>query len=201
MKRLVLTLLSIGFLFVLTSLVLPTKASAHCDTINGPVVNAARNALKSKNVNHALIWVKPENEDQIRKALKRALKKRKKAKSKEEKDKVDMEFFETLVKIHRAGEGAPYEGIKKEGSVDKEIMLADKAVDTGNLNEVLGYIKSSENKEIVSHLFHNLKAKSNFDIYDLYTGREYVALYAEFLHAAEKAMKGFDLTKAHLHTH
>lgn len=184
-----------GFLFVIVFLAavflaLPSTASAHCDTLDGPVISAAKKALNTENVNFVLIWVKPENEDAIRKALKRAQNKRKRAKTKAEKDKADLEFFETLVKIHRDGEGAKYEGIKPAGSVEPEIALADKAVETGKINEVLNYIASDQNREIIRHLFHKLQAKSDYQTDNVAAGREFIETYVVFIHSVEKAIQG-----------
>ena len=91
--------------FVIFGIFFSTRTvSAHCDTLDGPVVNAARKAMKTDNVNDILIWVKPENDDEIRRALKRAKSKKRVAKTKKVKDKAEMELFEILVRIHREGE-------------------------------------------------------------------------------------------------
>lgn len=71
----------VTFLFVVALFVIPSSVSAHCDTLDGPVVNAARKAMETDNANYILIWVKPENEEEIRKALKRAKKKEKSGKN------------------------------------------------------------------------------------------------------------------------
>lgn len=179
----------------------PSKASAHCDTLDGPVVNAARKALETNNVNYILIWVKPENEDEIRKALGKARKKRKQAKTKEEKDKADMEFFEILVRIHREGEGAKYEEIKPAGSVEPEIALADKAVEAGTIDEVLSHITSEHSKEVVRHLFHKVQETSRYDVDNVPAGREFIESYVIFIHAVERAIKGGILQENKLHEH
>jgi len=176
-------------------------ASAHCDTLDGPVVNAARKAMETDNVNYILIWVKPENEDEIKKALKRAKSKKKVAKTKEEKDKAEMELFKILVKIHRGGEGAKYEGIKPAGSVEPEIALADKAVETGKLDDVINHIKSSENRGIILHLFHKVEEKSHYDVNNVPAGREFIEAYVVFIHAVEKAINGINLEEHNLHIH
>ena len=200
MKRLLHAFFVIS-LFFGALFVFPSQASAHCDTLDGPVIAAARKAMETNNANYILIWVKPENDDEIRKALKRAQDKRKKAKSKEEKEKAEMELFETLVRIHREGEGAKYEGIKPAGSVEPEIAMADKAVETGKLDDVLSHTASSENKEIISHLFHTVQERSKYDVDDVYEGREFIESYVIFIHAVEKAIKGEALQVGKLHDH
>ncbi len=200
-KKTFFRLLTVLIFFVVVSFVSPDKVSAHCDTLDGPVVNAARKALNTENVNYVLIWVKPENEVEIRKALKRARDKRKKAKSKEEKDQADMEFFETLVKIHREGEGAEYEGIKPAGSVEPEIAMADTAVKTKTLDDVIKHIKNPGNKKVIAHLFHTLQEKSNYGVDDVSSGRKFIESYVIFIHAVEKAVKGEILKEKELHDH
>lgn len=201
MKKFLKNTIILFFFLSVVLFVAPARASAHCDTLDGPVVNAARKSLNTDNVNYVLIWVKPEHEDEIRKALKRAKDKRKKAKTKKEKERADMEFFERLVRIHREGEGAKYEGIKPAGSVEPEIALADKAVDTGKLDDVLYHIRSSENKEIITHLFHKIQKKANYDLNDVPSGREFIEAYVTFIHAVEEAIKGRVLLEGHLHEH
>lgn len=201
MKKIIMAVFGVIFLFIMASFISPSQVSAHCDTLDGPVINAARKAMEKNNANYILIWVKPENEDEIRKALKRAKAKKKAAKTKEEKDRVEMELFETLVRIHREGEGAKYEGIKPAGSVEPEIALADKAVETGKLDNVLHHIQSPENKEIILHLFHEIKEKSNYNIDNLPAGREFIEAYVVFIHAVEKAIKGEALQGNKLHDH
>src|SRR5512139_1003848 len=80
------------------------KCYAHCDGLDGPVVIAAKNALETENVNLVLIWVQKKDEAEIRKVFQRTLAVRKL--NSEAKELADMNFFETLVRIHRAGEGA-----------------------------------------------------------------------------------------------
>lgn len=188
-EKIISRVLLVFLFFVIASFILPNKVSAHCDTLDGPVVNAARKALETENVNYVLIWVKPENEDEIRKALKKARDKRKKATTKEEKANADMEFFETLVKIHREGEGAKYEGIKPAGSVEPEIALADKAVKSGEIDEVLNHIPDEHAKKLIRHLFRTVQAKSGYSVDDIGAGRELIEAYVTFIHTVEKAIK------------
>ena len=81
-------------------------AGAHCDTLDGPVVAAARKALDSNNVNLVLLWVQKKDDAAIRKHFDKTVAVRKAGG--QAKELADMYFFETLVRIHRAGEGAGY---------------------------------------------------------------------------------------------
>src|SRR5512135_2885220 len=76
---------------------------AHCDTLDGPVVKDARTALQTRDVTPVLKWVKKESEAEIRAAFDAALAARGEAPA--DVQEADMKFFQTLVRVHRAGEG------------------------------------------------------------------------------------------------
>ncbi|HSG65930.1 MAG TPA: DUF6448 family protein, partial [Gammaproteobacteria bacterium] len=79
-----------------------THAHAHCDTLDGPVIEAARVALATADPNPVLIWVQAEHEPEIRAAFEQALDVRSLGASARE--LADTYFFETLVRLHREGE-------------------------------------------------------------------------------------------------
>ena len=91
-------------LLLLSLLMIPASSLAHCDTLEGPVVTDAKKALEKGDVNPVLKWVKKEQEGEIREVFKKTLAVR--SKGPEAKELADRYFFETLVRIHRAGEGA-----------------------------------------------------------------------------------------------
>jgi Family of unknown function (DUF6448) len=78
-------------------------ALAHCDTMDGPVVRDARVALDSRDVTPVLKWIAPGKEGEIREAFQHAVTGR--ALSAEARTLADRLFFETLVRVHREGEG------------------------------------------------------------------------------------------------
>jgi len=98
------------------------SASAHCDTLDGPVVSAARKALDSGNVNLVLVWVQKDDDAELRDAFQRARNVRKAGG--EAKELADLYFFETLVRVHRAGEGAAYTGLKPAGAIEPPVAAA-----------------------------------------------------------------------------
>ena len=83
---------------------------AHCDSLDGPVVMDARTALEKGDVTPVLKWVKKEHELEIRNVFEQTMTVR--AKGEDAKALADMYFFETIVRIHRAGEGEAYTGLK-----------------------------------------------------------------------------------------
>src|SRR5688500_18514674 len=58
---------------VVIPFLLPVIARAHCDSLDGPVVSAARKALETGNVKIALVWVQQTGETEVRKSFERTL--------------------------------------------------------------------------------------------------------------------------------
>ena len=113
-------------------------ASAHCDTLDGPVVSAARKALDTGDINLVLAWTQKSDDKEIRNAFDKARAVRKAGG--QAKELADTYFFETLVRVHRAGEGASYTGLKPAGEIEPPIAAADLAITTGKLEPVADMI-------------------------------------------------------------
>ncbi len=160
---------------------------AHCDSLDGPVVKAARNALASGDVNLVLPWVQSRDETTIRKAFTRTLSVR--GLNPDAENLADTWFYETVVRVHRAGEGAPYEGLKPAGAdPGPAVRAADKAIETGSartLEETL----SAGVREQLDGRFHRVLESKGYKPSDVTAGREYVAAYVNFIHFAERLHK------------
>src|SRR6185436_13630003 len=110
---------------------MPARALAHCDGLDGPVVKAAQRALDTRNPAPVLIWVQDKDEREIRTAFEQTLAVREL--SPQAKELADRFFFETVVRVHRAGEGAPFTGLQPAGrDLGPAIPAADKALDEGS---------------------------------------------------------------------
>lgn len=156
-------------------------ASAHCDTEDGPAVQDGFRALETGNPNHALKWVFPEGEDEVRTAFDAALASRAGA----EAGPGDRHFLETLVRVHRLGEGAGYEGIKPTGTeLPPEVVAADTALDAGTINPLRGLIAGDRWGELEKR-FNVALGKKGFDVDDLTAARDYVAAYVSYFKYAE----------------
>ncbi|MCX6151312.1 MAG: DUF6448 family protein [Ignavibacteriales bacterium] len=191
------TLRRISLLIIFSILILsPKNIYAHCDGLDGPVVKTAMKALESNNVNLVLIWVQKEDEYFIKDAFKKTLSVRKL--NEEAKDLADMYFFETLVRIHRAGEGEPYTGLKPAGrDLGAVIPAADLSIEKGKL-EPLEKVYKQKNLPIdkIQMLFKEVIENKNYNINDVDAGRKYVKAYVEFLHTAEHLYDSSEKTKA-----
>ena len=156
----------------------------HCDGMDGPVVTLARRALEAGNVNLVLPWVREQDEAEVREAFAHALAVRKLGG--EAKDLADRHFFETLVRVHRAGEGAPYTGLKPAGrDLGPAIPAADRALEDGSIDKVLKVLNDAVRKGLHEH-FHETVAHKRFEPNDVKAGRDYVEAYVPYIHYVER---------------
>ena len=172
-----------GFAAVGAALFTQAPAVAHCDGLDGPVITAARQALENGNPNAILVWIQAKDEPEVRRAFSEALAVRRL--SPKAREMADRYFFETLVRLHRAGEGAPYTGLKPAGrDLGPAIPLADKAVASGSERDLMSLL-SSEIEQGVRTRFTELQRKRNYSPNDLAAGREYIESYVAFVHYVE----------------
>ena len=172
----------------------PQTGHAHCDTLDGPVVAAARTALDKGDVTPVLKWVQKEDEGEINKAFQKALGVRKL--SPQAKELADMCFFETLVRIHRAAEGAPYTGLKPAGEVEPVVVAADNVIKSGSVDGLAKEISSLVNSGIHQRFERLMQAKKHMDE-NVPSGRQYVEAYVEFVHYVERLHNDASGTAAH----
>lgn len=163
---------------------LPGRASGHCDTMDGPVVKAGRQAVQTGNVNFALIWVQKKDEAEVRQAFENALAVGKLGPK--AKEVADTSFFERLVRLHRAGEGAPYAGLKPAGQdLGPAIPASDKALQGRSIEPVIKLISDAAQAGL-RRQFEQVVAKRDFNADDIEAGRGYVKAYVEYIHYVER---------------
>ena len=161
----------------------PVTTFGHCDTMDGPVVAAARSALKTRNVSLVLIWVPKKDEAEIKQAFQQTLIVRRLSRAAGE--LADRYFFETVVRIHRTGEGEPYTGLKPAGTdLSPVIPVADKAIQTGSV-ELLLKLFPDDFKGEIQKRFSDTIEKKKFNKTDVEAGRKYVGAYIGFIHYLE----------------
>ncbi len=174
MKNLILSVILIGIFFII-----PNSAYAHCDTLDGPVVIDARIALENKDVTPVLKWVNRDNEKVIKEAFNKALAET--AQNPKGKEAAEMKFFSDLVRIHRRGEGASFEGLKPAGEVEPIVKAADESIEKGAIDELNKKITEGT-EERFSRVIATIKHKDE----SVEAGREYVEAYVDFMHYVEK---------------
>lgn len=170
-------------------------ASAHCDTEDGPAVSDGRRALETGNVNIALKWVHQADEGDVRDAFTRAVAVRNL--SPEVRDVADRYFLDVLVRVHRAGEGAGFDGIKPAGAeVPPQVVAADRALASNNIDPLRGLVADDRWEELERRFTRALVLK-DFDVDDLVAARECMEAYVSFFKYAEG--HGRDHQHAHAH--
>jgi hypothetical protein len=156
----------------------------HCDTLDGPVVRLARRALETRNVNLVLPWVREDDEREIREAFSHAVEVR--GLGEEARSLADRHFLETLVRVHRAGEGAPYTGLKPAGQdLGPAVPAADQALEDGSIEQVVKLLTEAVRAGVHEH-FHRAWASKRFDPNDVSAGRRYVEAYVPYVHYVER---------------
>ena len=169
----------------LAVLLLPAvQALAHCDSMHGPVVTAGRTALETGDVTPVLKWVAAGDEADIRAMLARARVVR--VQGDEAKALADQFFLETLVRVHRAGEGMPFTGIKHDAGESAAVVTAgDRALADDDVEPLVALVTDRIAREIRSRFRAAAEARRHQDD-SVAAGRTFVRAYVEFLHYVER---------------
>jgi hypothetical protein len=151
----------------------------HCDTRDGPVVKACQKALETGNLNYALIWVPVDSEPELKTAFERTLEVRRIGA--DARNLADDWFFETAIRLHRAGEGAPYAGMKPAGLDEGPVVpRAEKAIGTGDPSEVIRFILHAVERDLRNRFDHVIHTKY-YSVDDVAAGRAHIQAYINFV--------------------
>ncbi|MGE0088897.1 MAG: DUF6448 family protein [Bacteroidales bacterium] len=165
------------------------KVFAHCDSYDGPVILDAVNALKTNNVNLILKWVEPKYEIEIKNLFSKTYSL--KSGDKEIYQIVEKHFFETLVRLHREGEGAPFTGLKAAGTTTPIVKMADGALNDQNIDDLLSKLNAHINK-VIQEKYKNAIELGKVKEESLEKGRQYVKAYVDYVHTLEAIHKGIE---------
>lgn len=186
---------AVNLLIVALALFAPAGMRAHCDGLDGPVVKAAQIALETGDVAAVLPWVQSSHEAEVRDVFAKTLAVRKV--NAQARDLADRHFWETVVRLHRAGEGAPYTGLKPAGrDLGAAIPAADRAIAEGSAKELLALLTQAIQSGIHEQ-FHAVVERKDFS--GVAAGREYVKAYVQFLHYVERVYEAARTGGAHAH--
>ncbi len=167
-------------LLIVSMLLLSTNpVSAHCDSYDGPVIIDAYKALETNNVNLLLKWVSESQEAEIKDLFRKTY--NLKSGDKEIYTIVEKHFLETLVRLHRETEGAPFTGLKPAGQVAPIVQMADNSIETQSVQELnrrfLGHIE-----RVVNEKFQTVNQLSAQKDNSVEQGRAYVEAYVDYVH-------------------
>ena len=158
------------------------QSFAHCDSYDGPVIKDALKALRQNKVELVLKWVEPKYEKEITAKFNQTLKL---TGSNNEVNKIlETHFLETLVRLHREGEGEPYTGLKPAGSLTPMVGMADHSLETKNVD---GVVKAVNNhlEELLRERYAKAIELSKTKDESVDAGRAYVAAYVQYTHTFE----------------
>ena len=156
--------------------------SAHCDSYDGPTIKDAIKALETNNVNLVLKWITPEQEKEIIPLFNKTYSLKKG--DKEVYAIVEKHFFETLVRLHRETEGAPFTGLKPAGTTKKIVQLSDQALESKNVDDFLVKLNTHIGK-VIKEKYEKVVALGKVKNDSPAKGREYVEAYVDYTHTIE----------------
>ena len=180
--------LLLSVLFILFAA--PQMASAHCDSYDGPVIKDALKALEQQNVELVLKWVEPKYDKIITEKFNQTLKLQ--GSNEEVNEIIRTHFLETLVRLHREGEGASFTGLKPIGSMTPMVEMADNSLDKNDIDYVVNKVNNHLG-EVLRERFTKAMELSKTKHNSVEQGRAYVEAYVEYTHtldALEHIMHG-----------
>lgn len=176
--RPILSMVIVSLFMIFSSL----SASAHCDSYDGPTIKDAMKALETNNVNLVLKWINAEQEKEIIPLFNKtyALK----SGDREVYAIVEKYFLETLVRLHRETEGAPFTGLKAAGTTEKIVQLSDQAIADKDIDSLLGRLNNHIGNAIRTK-YDKVAALDKVKNDSPAKGREFVEAYVDYTHTLE----------------
>ncbi|WP_275889915.1 DUF6448 family protein [Glycomyces sp. YM15] len=161
----------------------------HCDALDGPVATAARRALEASNVDLVLPFVPESAEPEVRAVFHKT--ERARGAGPEAREVADLYFLETVVRLHRAGEGAPYTGLKPAGlDIGPAIPLAENAVESGSNDDLYSFLAEELHAQLDDRLRRvgELQAEADSSVSAARMHVEAMLDFEVFAHRLHKAM-------------
>lgn len=176
----------------------------HCDSMDGPVVLAAKQALATRDARIILPYVKPDGEAEILSAFERTLAAHNGNAAANE--LADLYFYETAVRVHRAGEAAPYTGLKPAGlGFGPVVPIAERAVESDSPDELVDVLTEKVRHEVLERFGRAMALKPHAGE-SVAAAREYVEamlgleVWSHKLYACASAGPHEEHGEAHEHT-
>ena len=157
-------------------------ASAHCDSYDGPVIKDAMKALETNNVDLVFKWITQDQEKEIVGLFDKTYNLKKG--DKEIYSIVEKHFLETLVRLHRETEGAPYTGLKPAGTTKQIVVLSDKAIENHDIDNLLAQL-NNHIADVIKEKYHKVETLNKVKDNSAQEGRAYVEAYVDYTHSLE----------------
>jgi hypothetical protein len=164
-------------IFCLLVVAYSLPASSHCDSYDGPLIKDALKAIETEQVTMVMKWIEPEYEEEIKALFDKTV-------SLKQGDQeiyriLEKYFLETLVRLHRAGEGAPYTGLKPAGSASGIVVMADEAIAEEDIEGLIHKLQDHLSAN-VKELYLEVAEKRNTKENSVEEGRDYVRAYVVY---------------------
>ncbi len=159
-----------------------TPLFAHCDSYDGPVIKDAVKALETNNVNLVFKWITREQEAEISGLFNKVY--GLKSGDREIYAILEKHFFETLVRLHRETEGAPYTGLKPAGTTKQIIVLSDKAIENNDIHKLLVQLNNHIGS-VIREKYHKVETLNKGKNNSAEEGRAYVEADVDYTHSVE----------------
>ncbi len=186
------TYVLVAGIFMLLSL--SPSIFAHCDALDGPVIIDAKKALSTGSAAPVLKWVKAQHANEIKSLFTKTIEVSKLGIP--AKEIAEQHFFETLVRLHRAGEGAPFTGIKPAGQTAPIVLLTDKALQEKNIEDLIKKLNEHSAEAIRVKYKKVMDAKMESEV-SPEKGRKFVQAYVEYTHFVEELHDAIMKGQAH----
>lgn len=168
----------LAMVFMLTSV----SGFAHCDSYDGPVIKDALTALDNNNVELVLKWIDSHQEQEVIALFNKTY--NLKDGDIEVYTIVEKHFLETLVRLHRETEGAPFTGLKPAGSMTPMVEMADRSIEINSMDEVSKTV-TTHLEEVLRERYAKVMELSKTKDNSVEEGRAYVHAYVEYTHTLE----------------
>lgn len=168
----------LAMVFMLTSI----SGFAHCDSYDGPVIKDALTALDNNNVELVLKWIDSHQEQEVIALFNKTY--NLKDGDIEVYTIVEKHFLETLVRLHRETEGAPFTGLKPAGSMTPMVEMADRSIEINSMDEVSKTV-TTHLEEVLRDRYAKVMKLSKTKDNSVEEGRAYVHAYVEYTHTLE----------------
>lgn len=174
----------------LLTLFFGVPAQAHCDSYDGPVIQDAYRALEQEDIRFIMKWIAKDQEEPLEKLFHKTV--NLKGGDPEIYGIVETHFLETLVRLHRETEGAPYTGLKPAGSATPIVQMADRSLAELEVTPLLSNLERHIRAVIVEK-YEKVAALHRVKDDSIAQGRAYVAAYVDYTHTLE----GLEAVLAH----
>lgn len=151
----------------------------HCNSREGPVAIDVKKALEKGDFQLIARWISAEDEQELKDKFNKCRKIYQEEKG--DKQEVAREYLmETTVRLHRAAEGMPFEGLQSVGSFPDDIEKGEQALEEENIESILNLLIEELQQEAKKWFQEAVEAKQTKNE-SIPEGRNYTSAYVKYI--------------------